>query len=558
MFCNNFIKTVFFLGQCFLFFGTTCGKRTQPHIILIIADDVGWNDVGFRGSNQIPTPNIDALAYNGIVFDRHYTLPCCSPSRTALLTGKYPIRMGLQGLPLMAGAAEGIPLNEVLLSERLQELGYVTRMVGKWHLGYYKTAMTPTRRGFHSHFGYYNAFVGYKNAICNMMIPGFDCYRDTKRSKHEVEGKYLTDVYTREAVDIIRNHSKSTAPLFLYISHLAGHAGDAGVLEVRNETENAKKYSFISDPLRQLYAGVIEALDDSVGAVVEALDTQNMLENSIIIFISDNGGMSAAPTREHQNTGSNWPLRGLKLSPFEGGVRGVAVAWSRLFRRNGRTSANYMHISDWFPTLYSAAGGDVSTLKGLDGVNQWFNLVDERTEVPRNQLLVNINEKLGDWAIIVDEWKLVKVNITHLVNFTQLYYGETGRNGEEYSMELVTNSRVSKILRRNRLQGDLREEYAERRASLEMTSSCAERIAASNGTDPLIPSDRCNEVPCLFNIQQDPCEFHNVADQHPSVVDALEELLEGYAAQLVESQEAEFDPAAHPKNWDGYWAPWLD
>ncbi|XP_072160938.1 arylsulfatase B [Bemisia tabaci] len=542
-------------------FASAKGNSNQPHIIFIIADDLGWNDVGFHGSNQIPTPNIDALAYNGIVLDRHYTQPCCTPSRAALLTGKYPIRMGLQGLPIAAGHADGIPLNETLLPEYLQKLGYVTRLIGKWHVGSSTTSMTPSKRGFHSHFGYYNGFVSYKSGIHRAEnISGFDAYRNLVRSKHEVEGQYLTDVYTKEAVRTITSHGNPSTPLFLVISHLAPHTGAAGVLEVRDEAENSKKFGHISDPARRLYAGVVEALDSSVGAVVEALSSKNMLQNSVIIFISDNGGPTIDPVWGHGNTASNWPLRGLKMSPFEGGVRGVAVIWSALFKNLRWTSSAYMHITDWLPTLYSAAGGDASSLEGLDGTDQWDFLLDVTQADPKNEFLVNINEDLNDWAVVKNEWKLIHVNTSTPFSFSQLYYGEHGRNRTEYSLKMVTDSPTSKNLRKDQPFGKLWDEYMDRRSTLDITRTmlCAERIAASETSDPFFPRDRCSGAPCLFNIHQDPCEFDNVAEDNPEIVEEMLHQLEGYRSGSVKIQNHPFDPASDPEKWGGWWAPWLD
>ncbi|CAH0383325.1 unnamed protein product [Bemisia tabaci] len=561
MFHDGIFKILFFITHYLCLSENAFGVPTQPHIIFMVADDMGWNDASFRGANQIPTPNIDAIAYNGIVLDRHYTLPSCSPSRAALLTGKYPIRMGMQGHPLLAGHADGIPLEEKLLPEYLRELGYVTRLVGKWHVGYHNTSMTPLSRGFDSHFGYYNGYVGYRDAVHEWFnnSRGYDCYRDGERRKEEVVGKYLTDVYTEEAVKIINNHEGSERPLFLLISHLAPHTGAIGVLESRDEAVTSKKYRYIKDPLRRTYAGVMGALDDSLGAVVEALDATNMLQNSIIVFISDNGGPTSFPSVLLQNSASNWPLRGAKMSVFEGGVRGVAAVWSPLLKNPKRSSAGYMHISDWLPTLYSAAGGNVEMLKDLDGLNQWDYLVYDGSESPRNELLVNIWERVGDWAIIKDEWKLVKVNSIAPLNHTQLFDGESGRLDKRDTLNLVANSAVSKALRRNQPFGALRREYEMRRADLDMTRTtlCANRIATSEST-PFPGPDPCTEKPCLFNIQQDPCEFHDMADQHPSVVDELKELYESHAARLVKEQDHGFDPAAEPELWEGWWAPWLD
>jgi arylsulfatase B len=145
--------------------------KKRPHIIVIIADDLGRNDVGFHGSNQIPTPNLDALAYNGIILDRHYTQYCCTPSRAAFLTGNYPIRSGMHGYPLKAGENRSIPTDTPTMPERLKKLGYKTHLVGKWHLGAAYRKNTPTGRGFDTHFGYWNGFVSYFDYLLYMKLP---------------------------------------------------------------------------------------------------------------------------------------------------------------------------------------------------------------------------------------------------------------------------------------------------------------------------------------------------------------------------------------------------
>nr|CAD7200791.1 unnamed protein product [Timema douglasi] len=548
-----------------------CLTVAHPHIVVIIADDLGWNDVGFHGSDQIPTPNIDALAYHGVILNRHYTMPTCTPSRTAFLTGKYPIRTGMQGFPIKAGEPRGIPLEERLLPERLAQLGYSTHLVGKWHVGSHRVDYTPTRRGFASHFGYWNGYIGYfdhniqqgdgivifhhgrnyslkglfflpisyysspvaslvltdssqltsdsqhlahegspgpqnihkvqrregrrgnsgkkqetwennlmggldpvgeaagaslgkivgcrqgnadisyrernflpriaegrgdteigrgcgethengwrnikreggsekKRAGHGTGLPRFDdrhitCNEDEKRahthihmhsgwaerqpegSHGELEprpdeaglrpwlgalapqlhrlppgssvssggphrtvfdasvdkcggggggvvianapydrefrgldlhrdldpalenrGQYATDVFTREAVDIILSHDKAR-PLYLQVAHLAVHSGnDTLRLEVPDVDANERRFSYITNPRRRLFAGMLARLDESVGKIVEAMAERGILDNSILVFLSDNGAQTFGL---HTNEGSNWPLRGL-------------------------------------------------------------------------------------------------------------------------------------------------------------------------------------------------------------------------------------------------------
>ncbi|KAL0266781.1 UNVERIFIED_CONTAM: hypothetical protein PYX00_009234 [Menopon gallinae] len=288
-------------------------REKPPHIIFIIADDLGWNDVGFHGSNQIPTPNIDALAYNGLILNNYYVNPICTPSRSALMTGKYPIHTGMQHRVLYGAEPRGLPLNETLLPQHLQRLGYSTHIVGKWHLGSYKLEYTPTFRGFESHIGYWTGHHDYfdHTAVENPYW-GLDMRRGVDVA-WDLHGQYSTKIFTEESEKLINNYN-SSKPLFLYIAHAAVHSGNPyNPLPAPDNT--VAKFSNIANYQRRKYAAMVSELDDSVGRVVAALKNKKMLKNSIIIFTTDNGGPADG---FNLNAASNWPLRGTKNTSVKG------------------------------------------------------------------------------------------------------------------------------------------------------------------------------------------------------------------------------------------------
>ncbi|RZC32788.1 Sulfatase domain containing protein [Asbolus verrucosus] len=228
-------------------------------------------------------------------------------------------------------------------------------MVGKWHLGSYKKEYTPIYRGFESHLGYWTGHQDYFDHT-DVDPPGwgFDMRRNMELA-FDLHGQYSTDVYAQEAVNIINNHNSST-PLFLYLAHAAVHSGNPyDPLQAPSDT--IEKFSYIDNYKRQKFAAMMSKLDDSVGDVVNALAKKNMLENSIIVFSTDNGGV---PVEFGDNAASNYPLRGVKATLWEGGLRGVGLLWSPLLKQSARVAKQFMHISDWLPTLLTAAGGNVS------------------------------------------------------------------------------------------------------------------------------------------------------------------------------------------------------
>ncbi|XP_066583851.1 arylsulfatase B-like [Prorops nasuta] len=290
----------------------------QPHIIFILADDLGWNDVGFHGSGQIPTPNIDALAYTGIHFDRYYTASVCTPSRSALMTGKHPIHTGMQHGVLKGAEPRGLPLHEKLLPEYLRDLGYSTHIVGKWHLGFYRKEYTPTYRGFQSHIGFWTGHHDYfDHTAAESPFWGLDMRRNML-PLWDLHGQYSTEIFTKEAIRII-NQQNASRPLFLFLSHAAVHSGNTyNPLPVRDE--DVARFSYIKDGRRRRFAAMVSKLDESVGKVVDALHKNRMLQNSMIIFSSDNGGPAAG---FNLNAASNWPLRGVKDTLWEVRIKDV-------------------------------------------------------------------------------------------------------------------------------------------------------------------------------------------------------------------------------------------
>ncbi|XP_042148472.1 LOW QUALITY PROTEIN: arylsulfatase B [Ixodes scapularis] len=521
-------------------------RRTpkQPHIVFILADDLGWNDVSYHGCPQIRTPNIDALAWNGVRLSRYYTQALCTPSRAALLTGMYPIHTGMQHSVLFQEEPRGLPLNLKLLPQWLGDLGYDAHIIGKWHLGFYKKEYTPTMRGFRTHVGSWGCFVDYYSHEKTMSGPathpsGLDFRRDF-RASHFDSGKYLTHLLTDEATKLIMNHPDEK-PLFLYLAHQAPHSGNFVRLEVP-ETYT-EQYRDIGSKNRTLYAGMVSALDESVGAVFEALDKRGMLSNSIVVFSSDNGG---APDEETYNSGSPWPLRGQKMSLSEGGVRAPALLWSPLLSAaEGSIFDGLFHITDWLPTFYELAGGSPSSLGAIDGVSQ-LGALTRQTTAPRKEVLINIDPEENCSAIIEGNFKLV-LGVAEQGLYENWYplLGHVDWESDKPRQE-CEKSVVARVLEHH----GVRPVCGSRTGAYATPVQCGARD----------PSREC--VPtkslCLFNLSKDPCEYNNVADQHPEVVERLLAKLATYNASSIPPANVPLDMRSNPALHDNVWVSWGD
>ncbi|MBL9058645.1 MAG: arylsulfatase [Mangrovicoccus sp.] len=351
----------------------------RPNIVVILADDLGWADVGFHGSD-IATPTLDDLAASGAELAQFYAQPMCTPTRAALMTGRYPFRYGLQTAVIPSGGLYGLPLDEFLLPQALEAAGYQTAIIGKWHLGHFDPAYWPGNRGFELSYG---PLIGEIDHFDHDSHGVRDWYRD---GAPLTEDGYDTTLFADAAVDLIETRDRDR-PLFLYLAFTAPHTPYQAP-----EAELAR-YEGIADPLRRAYAGQITAMDSAIGRVLEAIDTAGMRDNTLIVFASDNGGTrSAMFAGEGKVTGEippdNGPFRDGKGSVYEGGTRVVALAnWP------GRIAPGkvdgIVHMVDLFPTLTGLAAADSRGPAALDGIDVW-ETIRSGAPSPRTGIVYNI------------------------------------------------------------------------------------------------------------------------------------------------------------------------
>jgi arylsulfatase A-like enzyme len=379
----------------------------QPNIVFIMADDLGNADVGYHGSD-IKTPNLDKLANEGVRFENFHGMPVCTPSRAALMTGRYPMRYGLQTLVIFPNHSYGLPTNEWTLPQALKAAGYSTYMVGKWHLGHADQKYWPQNRGF-DHF--YGNLVGEVDYFTKMRGGIVDWQRDGKFFQ---EKGYYLDLIGDEAIKLIEKQDKNK-PFFLYFASLAPHAPYQA-----KKSDEDRYASIIKDPTRRTYAAMVTSVDDQVGRIVAALEKRGLRENTLIIFSSDNGGprnavvASGAHSKEERAEGgvkegslpaSNGDLRGGKGSLYEGGVRTPTIFnWPAKLKP--RVVNEPLHMVDVMPTVLALAGGKGSPDHPFDGMDVWATAADGRPS-PHEDILVNAEAFRG--AVIKGQWKLVKV-----------------------------------------------------------------------------------------------------------------------------------------------------
>jgi arylsulfatase A-like enzyme len=364
-------------------------QTTRPNIVLIVADDMGYADVGFQGGKDIPTPNIDALAKGGVRFTNGYvTGPYCSPTRAGLMTGRYPQRFGhefnIAGMDTHADA--GLPVSEVTLANRLHDAGYRTAVIGKWHLGM-APQFRPRQRGFDEFFGFLTGGHTYVAQV--ERNPVID--NDSIASRVT----YLTDDFTDRAVDFIgRNRAR---PFFLYLAYNAVH------LPAQAPEKYLSRFPDLAEP-RRTYAAMLSAMDDGVGRVVAALREHGLDGNTLIVFFSDNGGPT---TVGGVNGSSNAPLRGSKRETWEGGIHvPFAMSWKGRIPAGGDYRMPIIQL-DVHPTVLAAAGVAVRPEWKLDGVNLLPYLTGNNTAAPHSALYWRLGTNM---AIRQGDWKLVKMS----------------------------------------------------------------------------------------------------------------------------------------------------
>ena len=389
-------------------------EADNPNIIVLLADDLGYGELGCQGNEEIPTPHIDSIAANGVRFTNGYvTGPNCSPSRAGFLSGRIPTRFGYENNPIghrNEDPAIGFPTSETTLAETMQDAGYTTGLLGKWHLGG-TAAYHPFRHGFEEFFGFMHEghyfvqppyegvttmlrrktlpdgevgrWIGKKKLIYHKWPsnePDYDADNPIIRGGQPVmETEYLTDALTREAVDFIDRHDDK--PFFLYLAYNAVHS------PLQGADAYMRKFSHIQDIQRRIFAAMLANMDDSVGAVMKQLRKSGLEENTLVFFLSDNGG----PTREL--TSSNAPLRGQKGMMYEGGLRvPFMVQWKGTLPK-GKVYNHPVTSLDIYAT--AAANAKATAPENIEGVDLIPYLTSKRSDRPHDTLFWRQGNKAG-------------------------------------------------------------------------------------------------------------------------------------------------------------------
>jgi len=474
-----------------------------PNIILILADDLGVNDVSWN-NRGVRTPNLGRLADEGVVLDNVYSQPTCTPSRAALLSATYPFRYGLQR-GFGKHVPEGLPLNLTLAPEYLKQAGYSTHGLGKWHLGFCSERYTPTKRGFDSFYGLY---VGDDTELMSSSksqkrAEKKKAREEAKRERQELReierenrkrlrsrrnrqreariprkedmrkiavDKFDSALYAQKAVEMIRNKGKNK-PLFIYLSLLTK-------IYPRTLDDNKKKFEQYSESKREK----ILELDDSIGQIVRELKKRGEYENSIIMFLSDNGA-KFTKTSDPKNDNSNYPLRGFKGTIYEGGTKVPGFIHSPLLQKSGYRYSGMFHFVDVLPTLLAAAGQH-RELGGIDGLDQW-QAVSGHLPSPRTSMVYNLDDNFVPTVLHVD-------------NHTEKF--QIGVREGEYKLIWGQPSSLHRSYRHAKEQGGL--------------------VLETQGVE-------------LYNLKTDPRESENLASSRPDLVLRLQNLIWGLLGEAI-------------------------
>jgi len=505
-----------------------------PHIIQIIADDFGWADVGFHRktdpTNEVQTPSIDQLVSEGIELDRHYVYKYCSPTRSAVLTGRNPIHvnvlnsaLGLYNPHDPVSGFSGIPRNMTVIAEKLKSAGYSTHMAGKWHAGMATHDHTPLGRGFDSSLHYFDAandyWTQYGGGKCQG-TPIVDLWNTDQPAVHLNNSNqcaqnnqledcvYEDSIFINRVLDVINSHDPSV-PLYIYWTPHNNHAP----LEVPHSV--LKNFQFIDVIARRRYLAMTNNLDTNIGKLVAALKQKGLYDDTLIVFTSDNGG----PVYNNGSAGANnFPLRGGKMSNWEGGVRVNAFASGGFIptERRGTVETGYITGWDWYATFCQLAGVDPEDTKAkaaglppIDSKDMWPLLSGQNSTSPRTE--IPLGDTVGTKAIIggliQGPWKILLGNIS--------------QNG--WTGPIFPNSSST----------------------------------WSSGKNPA----HCGTQGCLFNIIQDPTEHVELGDQYPDIRKQLLNRIQELTPTVFSPDRGTVDPrACHAalNKYGGFWGPWLE
>ena len=445
----------------------------------------------------------------GILLKQHYVQPICSPTRSALMSGRYPIHTGFQHSVIHPGEPWGLHLDETIIPQILKEYNYSTHAVGKWHLGMHKWSYTPAKRGFDDFFGYY---LGSQNYDSHMRGAGYDLrsdYRDVNGKfvanvRYDLKGQYSTELYTQRMVDLVSDKKAQENPFFIYMAYQNVHAPHMVPQRYIDQYS-----THIKDKAERTFAAMVSAMDEGIGNITTALETAGLADNTIIVFSSDNGANVGCVGHV---TASNYPYRGGKRSIYEGGIRSPSFIWGRGRLQPGSSNA-LIHVTDWLPTFWGLASlqgklkpnHPIST-KPLDGFNQWL-AISENKDSERTEILLNIDpyplpcgHRVPNYGIRWKGWKLI-----------------LGSGGPPDGWYPAPNMTAQQETCHKPIEG-----YVE-----------------------------------LYNIELDPYEHRNVSDRYPHLVKKLTHKLLAYNETAVPPGNMKVDPAASPKHFNYTWMPWM-
>lgn len=382
-------------------------ENVRPNIVLIMADDLGYGDISCYGNTIIQTPNLDALASQGMKFtDFHSNGAVCSPTRAALLTGKYQQRTGIEGVITAKKHREvGLALNEITIAEELKTHGYNCGMFGKWHLGYAKD-YNPTLQGFDDYVGYVSGNIDYHAHIDQEGFP--DWWKGTTLENDE---GYTTDLITAYGAAYIKENTpeKTGKPFFLYLPHEAPHAPFQKRIDKALRTAGKAETEAINkDSIPFIYKEMVEVMDEGVGTIVQTLKETGQYDNTIIVFLSDNGA---------NNKGNNGELRGWKASVYEGGSRVPAIICYPGQIEKGSINNQTVLTMDLLPTLLDFIGAKPSG-QNIDGISVKDNLLNQTSLPERDVFFAYGNRSFirnGDWKLVwIKQKKGDRIELYHL------------------------------------------------------------------------------------------------------------------------------------------------
>ena len=529
--------------------GASIARARPPHVVFLLADDLGWNNVGWH-SNITLTPHLDALADGGIRLGQHYAQRWCAPSRAALMTGRYPYNTGMMnyghGQPKDKYREElsAVPTAFPMLPAMLKHapVPYATHHVGKWHLGFFSHAHTPHGRGFDSSFGFMLGDSRHDNRssqvthTCGLPVTDlFNTSHIANDTAYYRNNEYSSYMYANEARRIIAAHDADAAPLFLYMAFQNTHAPYQSPQCYRDRYPALPK-----GESQRCFNAMASALDDAVGAIVRALHEANMYDNCVIIFTSDNGG----PARR----GNNMPLRGAKFSVFEGGMRTAAVVHSPLLpaATTHTTSDALIHLSDWYATILALAGVDPAVVANASGpvppdaFNIWPALADPAVASPRTMIVHEYDDVQGIYAVRSGAYKLMWGNVGVDKWIPDVSYTGGGDPPctallpptNETATSLISSWSTPVVVDRARSAAAV---VPDAGASSVTSATLTRKHHHHHGHGG--GGSTCTAAkPCLFDVLADPTERTDLAASRPAVVARLRRELDAYVANRWRGQ----------------------